>query len=134
MEQSQGLELNNWSGHQLLTSVANNTQDDNWGWGTGAIDFDYAFYQNSKLTSVPSTIPVGTNNMKAMFSNASAFNGDISGWDTSNVTNMVYMFFGASVFNKDISGWDTSNVTNMNICLIMRQISIKIFQAGIPVM
>ena len=52
-----------WSGVALLTSVANNTQDDNWGWGTGAITLEYAFYNASKLTSVPSTIPVGTNNM-----------------------------------------------------------------------
>ena len=52
---------------QLLTSVANNTQDDNWGWGTGAITLEYAFYNARKLTSVPSTIPVGTISMEYMF-------------------------------------------------------------------
>ena len=66
-----------WSGVQLLTSVANNTQDDNWGWGTGAITLEYAFYNASKLTSVPSTIPVGTSSMINMFRGASAFNEDI---------------------------------------------------------
>ena len=43
-----------------------------------------------------------------MFNNARDFNGDIGGWDTSNVTNISYMFFGANNFNQDISRWDTS--------------------------
>src|SRR5574344_1818344 len=41
------------------------------------------------------------------------FNGDISKWDTSNVTNMSRMFNG-SHFNGDISKWDTSKVTDMS--------------------
>lgn len=40
------------------------------------------------------------------------FNGDISQWDTSNVTNMVYMFLECH-FNGDISRWNTSKVENM---------------------
>ena len=36
--------------------------------------------------------------------------GHISLWDTSNVTNMKYMFLNANNFNGDIGGWDTSNV------------------------
>ena len=39
------------------------------------------------------------------------FNGDISGWDVSNVTDMSFMFE-YSKFNGDISGWDVSNVTD----------------------
>ncbi len=38
------------------------------------------------------------------------FNGDISGWDVSNVTNMNSMFWGCKSFNQDISKWDVSNV------------------------
>ena len=44
---------------------------------------------------------------------ATAFNADISAWDTSSVTNMAGMFSGATSFNADISAWDTSSVTNM---------------------
>jgi surface protein len=43
----------------------------------------------------------------------SKFNGDISKWNTSNVTDMNCMFYKSS-FNGNISNWDTSKVTNMN--------------------
>ena len=42
------------------------------------------------------------------------FNGDLSGWDVSNVTAMDCMFYFATSFNRDISNWDVSNVTNMS--------------------
>jgi surface protein len=51
--------------------------------------------------------------MRNMFSGATAFNSDISGWNTSSVTDMGGMFEGASAFDADISGWDTSSVTDM---------------------
>ena len=43
----------------------------------------------------------------------SAFNGDISSWDVSNVTTMNNMFNGANSFNGDISSWNVSMVSNM---------------------
>ena len=39
-----------------------------------------------------------------------AFNGDISNWDVSNVKDMHGMFNGCKSFNQDISNWDVSNV------------------------
>jgi len=55
-------------------------------------------------------------NMSNLFtlSNAYGFDGDISLWDTSNVTTMFCMFKHQSRFNIDISGWDVSEVTNMS--------------------
>ena len=37
-------------------------------------------------------------NMSNLFNGESSFNGDISRWDTSNVTNMSYMFSLASAW------------------------------------
>ena len=42
------------------------------------------------------------------FEDASNFNQDISGWDTSKVNLMTYMFEGATSFNQDISQWCVS--------------------------
>ena len=46
--------------------------------------------------------------------NLSEFNGDISGWNVSNVKNMGNMFRYAYSFKGDISKWNVSNVKNMN--------------------
>ena len=43
------------------------------------------------------------------------FNGDISGWNVSNVTNMSCMFGACINFNQDISRWDVSNVKYMRL-------------------
>ena len=53
----------------------------------------------------------GVTDMSAMFQQSS-FDGDVSGWDVSNVEIMEEMFFGASSFNGDVSGWDVSSVVH----------------------
>ena len=52
--------------------------------------------------------------MSDMFHAAFDFNGDLSSWDTSNVTDMSRMFESAEVFNRDISSWNTSSLTETN--------------------
>jgi surface protein len=42
----------------------------------------------------------------------SAFNQDISGWDTSSVKNMDAMFCHANSFNQDLSQWCVSEITS----------------------
>ncbi len=57
-------------------------------------------------------------NMQTMFgsffSGSMAFNQNISSWNTSNVTDMSYMFYNATSFNQNISSWVTTSVTNMS--------------------
>jgi surface protein len=50
--------------------------------------------------------------MEDVFHGAIKFNGDISNWNTKNVTDMNRMFCD-STFNKDISKWNTKNVKTM---------------------
>ena len=52
--------------------------------------------------------------MSELFKYRSDFNGDISGWDVSNVKNMSKMFYYCKSFNQDISGWDVSSVEDMS--------------------
>ncbi|NVN18458.1 BspA family leucine-rich repeat surface protein [Muricauda sp. HICW] len=87
---------------------------DQWGhieWET----FRDAFKGCTKLEFNASDKPDLSNvtDMVYMFQDSN-FNGDISGWDVSNVTNMSLMFLGASNFDQDLGGWDIGNVENMS--------------------
>ena len=86
---------------------------DNWG-DVGFTSLRSAFSGAWNLISVPGDSEGIENvtDMTGMFSSA-GFNGDIGGWDTSNVNDMRQMFNNAWRFNQDIGSWDTSNVTNM---------------------
>jgi len=52
-------------------------------------------------------------NMFKMFNSNFAFNQDIGNWNTAQVTNMDSMFNNARVFNHSIGNWNTAQVTNM---------------------
>ncbi len=106
---------NSYSNGGAISERAKLVSVDNWG-QLGLASMYLAFNECSNLVSVPGTSDgiEAVTNMNWMFGYASAFNGNISGWDTSSVTNMAGMFESASLFNQDIGGWDTSSVTNMN--------------------
>jgi surface protein len=85
-------------------------------WGTGSwTSMEEAFYGCSNLIMPVSDAPdlSSVTNMSQMFRNATAFNGNISSWDTSHVTTMGYMFYEATAFNQDIGSWNTAAVTDM---------------------
>jgi surface protein len=49
--------------------------------------------------------------MSAMFRGCSSFNGDLSGWDVSNVKDMSLMFCDCTSFEGiGLENWDVSNV------------------------
>jgi len=85
-------------------------------WGTGKwTSMAGAFYGCANMTMTASDAPdlSGVTDISSMFAGASAFDGEIGGWDTGNVIDMEGVFFNASAFNQDIGGWDTGSVTNM---------------------
>ena len=103
-----GFAFNDGGDVDKLTSIEQwgNVAFENWNNGfEGADNIVYNASDNPDLSGVTS--------LREMFKD-SAFNGDISGWDTSSVTDMSDMFHGASVFNQDIGSWDTSSVIDMS--------------------
>jgi surface protein len=81
-------------------------------------DMSYLFDNNSAFNSdISSWDTSRVTLMNRMFSQMNTtgteFNQPISSWNTSSVTNMSYMFYGAKKFNQPIGFWNTSSVTNM---------------------
>lgn len=75
---------------------------------------DMTFYGlGSQLETVPNIAPPKTTDLSGMFSNALAFNQDLSLWDVSGVSSMYGMFSFATAFDQDISMWDVSGVIDM---------------------
>ncbi|MFW5713574.1 MAG: BspA family leucine-rich repeat surface protein, partial [Brevefilum sp.] len=77
-------------------------------WGTGLwSSMGSAFYGCQNLGGQASDNPNLTDvtDMSDMFHNASAFNQNIGGWNTSTVTNMSNMFHNASAFDQNLGGW-----------------------------
>lgn len=109
--------------HLFLNGNASFTRADNagklrsieqWGsiqWESMNSAFEGASNATYNATDTPDLSNVTS--MKEMFYDASAFNGDISGWDVSGVANVAAMFKNASSFNQDIGSWDVSSVTDM---------------------
>jgi surface protein len=82
-------------------------------YGKGEFGFGpYNFNHASKLVSIEYWGDIKVKNGGHQFYNCSNL-VDVGDIDISHVTNMDSMFSGATSFNQDISGWNVSNVTNM---------------------
>jgi surface protein len=51
--------------------------------------------------------------MNGMFRDAASFNQNIGNWNVSNVISMNGTFIGASIFNQSLNSWDVSRVSDM---------------------
>lgn len=92
-------------GGSLISIPSKNclTSVDRWE-NTETVDISRAFMNNNNITHVAEP-PHTVENMSYMFARTTGFNGDISGWDVSNVTNMGSMFLSATAFSQDLSSW-----------------------------
>ena len=59
----------------------------------------------------------GTTNMQSMFRSCTAFNVNVTVWNTERVTDMSYMFYNCPAFTRDVSSMDTAAVTDMKYML-----------------
>ena len=101
--------INNQAGKEKYTSI------ERWGTSVWNADMMSAFWGASNLTMTATDTPniSAVTNMRNMFLRATAFNGDISSWNTAVVMNMRSMFNGATSFDQNIGNWNTASVTTM---------------------
>ena len=57
--------------------------------------------------------------MQELFSNARAFDQDISGWNVSSVTTMLAMFTGATAFSQNLCLWKDAPAVENNVDAVM---------------
>jgi surface protein len=82
---------------------------------TGLATFQFGLRQCANIVQAPKYLPSTVTNLNQAFLITSSFNGDLSNWDTSNVTDLSQMFQSASAFNNSsITGWNTSKNTSMS--------------------
>ena len=80
----------------------------------GGVIYEKRAVGDITTSNAATTCTSGITDMSELFDGDTAFNEDISSWDTSSVTNMADMFLDASAFNQDIGSWNTANVTDMS--------------------
>jgi len=85
-------------------------------WGEFNFTEYAAFSMCSNLTSSATDFPtISTTNLQETFRQCGSFNGDLTGWDVSNVTNLFFFSFLNSNFQGNgLSTWNTSSLANFN--------------------
>lgn len=85
----------------------------------GLANMSVAFSGAVNLTTVPTYLPPSVKIIDGMLEHATAFNQNISAWNTINVTSMYGLFYGATLFNQPLNSWNVSNVTNMGAVFVL---------------
>lgn len=70
--------------------------------------------RGANVYHVPANLPDGVTTLDNFFSGQLNFNGDIGGWDTSNITSAANLFYNARSFNQDLSDWDVSSIQDFS--------------------
>ncbi len=86
-------------------------------WGDNPwVSMAFAFYGCSNLVLNATDVPDldGVLFTNDMFRGCSAFNGDVTDWDMSDVWNMGSMFRDCPLFNQDIRGWNVGSAKEMS--------------------
>ena len=104
-------------GQQLLFTGAALLGIPDWGvissWGPAVATRFFSFSHSPNLVQVPPTLPWPTIAVLSnAFRNCYAFNGDLSGWDTSNIVFFGGCFKDATSFNQPLP-WDVGNAAYM---------------------
>ena len=87
----------------------------NWLNVSGITDMSHLFEETRYNGDISKWDTSNVTNMRCMFRFAKSFNQPIGDWNVDKVTDMSYMFFNASTFNQYIGDWDVSSVTNMHL-------------------
>jgi len=87
-------------------------------WGTLKwTSMETAFFGCVNLTSVSTSDNPdlsGVTNLGSIFRDATSFNSNISGWNTSTITSMTHAFKGASSFNQNLDNWTVDSVADFS--------------------
>lgn len=89
-------------------------------------NFQQYLFAIPTLTAVPEILPSSVTKTAGMFYGCVAFNQNISGWDTTNVTDMSYMF-AFSGFNQPVNNWNIANVTNLSFMFTSTQFDQELY-------
>jgi surface protein len=96
----------------IANSGFNSSNINSWNLANLSSDYSYMFWYGTAFNQdISSWNTSGVTNMDYMFNGAVAFNQNIGGWNTGAVTSMINTFYNATAFNQDLSGWDVANVT-----------------------